>query len=402
MAATVEVVYRKDKTNEKNEAPIYIRITKNRKVQYVATGHKINKKHWDERLRKVKSSYANSVRLNHYLNKLKVEYQDGVLQQETKNMTISAKTLKSAINGSISTDFFRVAEMLIQGYAADKKIRTCNKARSIIQKLGRFVKCGSLPFDEVTPMFLTKYEQHLKTDVKNRINTIDKDMRFIRRVFNEARRLEVITNMRSPFESYKSKKERTQRIYLSEDELNKIESVTLPKDSQLSLYRDMFVFSCYAGGLRISDLLLLQVGYYDGTHINFTIKKTGSQLSIKLPEKAKAILEKYYNDKSRNKEFIFPVLKKGVSSDPEKLNQAISSATAYINKMLKKVALLAEVDKSISTHIARHTWATRALRFGISIDKVSKLMGHADIKETQLYAKIVNKELDKAMDQFNS
>mgnify|MGYP000845669624 FL=1 len=68
---------------------------------------------------------------------------------------------------------------------------------------------------------------------------------------------------------------------------------------------------------------------------------------------------------------------------------------------LKALEEDSELGKHISFHISRHTWATRALRKGISIDKVSKLMGHAQIKETQIYAKIVNEELDKAMDVFN-
>jgi site-specific recombinase XerD len=83
------------------------------------------------------------------------------------------------------------------------------------------------------------------------------------------------------------------------------------------------------------------------------------------------------------------------------VDSAISSATAYINKNLKIIAKGAGIEKSVSFHTSRHTWATRALKKGISIDKVSKLMGHAAIRETQIYAKIVSSELDKAMDVFN-
>lgn len=86
---------------------------------------------------------------------------------------------------------------------------------------------------------------------------------------------------------------------------------------------------------------------------------------------------------------------------PEEAYSQISSATAYINKNLKLLAKKATIEKPLSFHISRHTWATRALRKGISIDKVSKLMGHAQLRETQIYAKIVNEELDKAMDVFN-
>ena len=88
-------------------------------------------------------------------------------------------------------------------------------------------------------------------------------------------------------------------------------------------------------------------------------------------------------------------------NNPREVDSAISSATAYINKNLKIIAGKIGLEKKLSFHISRHTWATRALRKGISIDKVSKLMGHAAIRETQIYAKIVSSELDKAMDVFN-
>ncbi|MBK9793146.1 MAG: tyrosine-type recombinase/integrase [Sphingobacteriales bacterium] len=87
--------------------------------------------------------------------------------------------------------------------------------------------------------------------------------------------------------------------------------------------------------------------------------------------------------------------------DPQAVDVAISRATAHINNNLKIIKNAAGIGKHISFHISRHTWATRALQKGMSIDKVSKLMGHAAIRETQIYAKIVNTELDKAMDVFN-
>ena len=78
----------------------------------------------------------------------------------------------------------------------------------------------------------------------------------------------------------------------------------------------------------------------------------------------------------------------------------ISSATAATNRNLKKMAKKIGTNKTLSFHIARHTWATLVLKKGISIDKVSKILGHTNIWETQIYAKIVSKELDDAMDLF--
>lgn len=173
-------------------------------------------------------------------------------------------------------------------------------------------------------------------------------------------------------------------------------------NDKMALHRDMFIFAAYTGGLRVSDVLKLKWKNLDKTHIHITIKKTAGQLSIKVPDKAFTIIDKYKPKKFLKEAYVFPVLPFGLNEeDAEALDSEISKGTALINKSLKALEKDSELGKHISFHISRHTWATRALRKGISIDKVSKLMGHAQIKETQIYAKIVNEELDKAMDVFN-
>lgn len=133
----------------------------------------------------------------------------------------------------------------------------------------------------------------------------------------------------------------------------------------------MFVFAAYAGGLRISDILPLEYSSIDGNHLDISIQKTGSQLSIQIPKTAITIIEKWKSAPKKSKRFVFPILpdnlnRTGDSSDNKKLiDDLISSATAYINKNLKIIAKGVGITKNVSTHIARHTWATRSLRKGI-------------------------------------
>jgi integrase len=205
-----------------------------------------------------------------------------------------------------------------------------------------------------------------------------------------------------PFYAFKLKNEPTQRAFLSEKELEAIEKIKLQAPTSLSLTRDIYIFSAYAGGIRISDLLLMKWNNFDGERLNFKVSKTGRELNIKLPDSSLKILKKYHTKVSQPSDFIFPFLDNDLKvEDPRILYKAISSATALGNKNLKIIASGAKVNKSISFHTARHTFATRALRKGIRIEYVSRLLGHANIKETQVYAKIVNQELDKAMDVFN-
>ena len=149
-------------------------------------------------------------------------------------------------------------------------------------------------------------------------------------------------------------------------------------------------------------MLQLKWEHFDGERILLKTHKTGAVVSIKVPDKALKILELYKQPGLQETDFIFPFLKNDRDySDPRLLFRAISSHTAYTNSDLKDLASDAGITKKLNFNSSRHTWATRALKKGMRIEYVSKLMGHTTIKTTQIYAKIVNEELDKAMEIFN-
>lgn len=399
--ASVQTVFRKDKLNSKGEAPIHFRIIKNRKVSYVTAGIMMPESQWDFKNNKVKSTYKNSARLNSFLSTKYTELQDQILEFETINKALSTKELKDKIYGKAPADFYEVAEELLAVYLGDKKIATFDADKAILGKIRNFNKESKLSFKEITPAFLSKFETYLRVEYKNKINTIHNSLKFIRKVFNYAIRQDYTEHGINPFIKFKLKLEKTTKTYLTEDELKLIEHLALDKGTRIDLHRDMFVFAAYAGGLRVSDVLMFEWHFFDGTHINTNIKKSTSQQSLKLPDMALEIIRKQ-KELNKSNRFVFPMLDDRLNiKDERELDSAISSATAYINKNLKFIAKKAGIEKPLSFHISRHTWATRALRKGISIDKVSKLMGHAQIRETQIYAKIVSEELDKAMDVFN-
>lgn len=400
--ASVSIVFRKDKLNKKSEAPIHFRIIKDRKINYISSGIMLPEENWDYKKNKIKSKHPNSARFNSFLSNKFTELQDQVFEHDTISKSLTTRQLRDKIYGKKPTDFFSFADEAIEKYLENGKIGTYDKNRSIIAKLKNYVGDKNLCFQDITLDFLVKYEKYLKDTHKNTTNTVYKDYKFIRKLFNDAYSQEIIEHQVNPFNKFKMKFEKTERVFLTEDELLLIANFQPTPGTRLELHRDMFVFAAYSGGLRVSDMLQLQWKHFDGVNINFTIQKTGTQLSIKVPTKGLEIIEKYKPKKADKNAFIFPMLPQDINLDDARLlDSAISSATAYINKNLKIIANKVGVEKHISFHISRHTWATRALRKGISIDKVSKLMGHSAIRETQIYAKIVNSELDKAMEVFN-
>jgi integrase/recombinase XerD len=400
--ATVSIIYRKDKLNKKGEAPIHFRIIKDRKVNYISSGIMLIEDLWDFKKNCIKGKHKNSARLNSFLSNKFTELQDQVFEHDTISKSLTGRQLRDKIYGKKATDFFTFADEAVKRYLQNGKIGTYDKNCSIIAKLKKYMNERKIAFQEITPDFLIKYEKYLKEHHHNSTNTVCKDFKFIRRLFNDAYSQDLIEHQIIPFNKYKMKTEKTQRSYLTEDELILIVDLHLTPGTRIELHRDMFVFAAYAGGLRVSDVLQLQWKQFDGQHINFTIMKTGSQLSIKVPNKSLEIINKYKPIEPNKNGFIFPQLPADVDlANARELDTAISRSTAYINKNLKIIKNKLELEKKISFHISRHTFATRALRKGISIDKVSKIMGHSDIRETQIYAKIVSSELDKAMDIFN-
>ena len=399
---TIKLFLRESKKNSKGESPVSFRIIKNRKSIVISTGIWLLPAQWDKDNLRVFTKVKNSERLNQMIDHRQTELRDNSIEQDTFNKNASTRQIKNAVMGYQPVDFFSYADKACEEYRRAGQIGSYDKNRAIIEKLRVFTKYQNIYFQDIDIEFLKRYEIHCQEKLFNKVNTIHMNMKFIRKLFNDAYAQDLIQHKDIPFNKYKLKTEKTHREYLTEDELEKFEKAEVTPGTRMDLHKDMFVFSAYAGGLRVSDVLQLTWDNYDGENIHVAVKKTKAQLSFMLPDRAKEIVAKYRPADPNPTDFIFPMLPADMKrDDPYEVDLEISRATAYINKNVDLIAKKAKLTKHVSFHISRHTWATRALTKGISIDKVSKILGHADISETQIYAKIINEELNKAMQVFN-
>jgi integrase len=398
--STIKIILRTDKINKLGEAPLYLRLIKDRKAKFISLGFKIKPKDWNEETSKVKKSHPNSQRMNHYIAQKIADAEGIALEMESKSKFISPKTIKQGIIGKKSESFLKYFERYIQKLSKKDKIGSFNKVKTVYSKLCTYTNGNDLFFDELSVSYLKKYESYLSETLKNLPNTIHSNLKVIRRVLNDAISEDIFPYEKNPFLKMKLKTENTIKEFLTEEEIIKIEELELTDNTMMFHHRNIYIFATYAGGLRISDILQLKWKNYDGDRILMETKKTRNNVSIKLPMKAKEIIKLYQPKKVIPENFIFPFLKNETVYTPHELFRVISSRTAYINKDLKKIAEKAQIDKNIHFHTSRHTFATRALRKGMRIEYVSKLLGHESIKTTQVYAKIVNKDLDDAMDKY--
>jgi integrase len=408
--ASVKIFPRLDKANKQGQVPLYLRLTKNRKSKYIALGYYIDLKNWNPQTCKIKPNAKNASQINSFLATKGAEAEALALEMETKSKFISAYDIKAKMIGKSSEDFFAFVEIHRKALYKGLKIKSIDRCDSTIAKLKVYCKNEPLLFDEITVKFLENYQQYLSIERHNHINTIHGNFKVIRKIVNYAIGEEMLPEEKNPFRKIALKAQKTTKKYLLEDELKRMEELELEKSSMLNHHRNLYVFSAYSGGIRISDLLMMRWGNFDGEHLVFKIRKTTEDLSVKLPQKSLELIMFYLalaKERSGDKQvdtqsFIFPLLHIDKDETGDRaIYKAISSANAYINKSLRKLVKMAKINKKISFHSARHTWAVRALQKGMRIEYVSKLMGHASVKQTEAYATILNTELDKAMSIFD-
>lgn len=403
--ASITLQLRESKVNEKGEMPLYIRIIKGRQAKFISLGIKVHPDLWNPDKLRVKSKYPNSGRVNAFIAKKLSDAESTVLDLETRSKTVTNVKIKEAIMGKQAGSLIKYMEGYMADLKANGQIGTFDKVNATLLKLKAYMSSRDISFDDFDLAFLKKYERYLRDTLGNAPNTIHSNLKIFRKVFNDAVREDLIELAQNPFSKYRLTWQKTKKEYLTEEELAAIEKLDLKTGSMMAQHRDMYVFAAYAGGVRISDLLQLRWQNYDGTHIRIFTQKTKESIAIKLPLKAAEIITRYANAQPKRKDtdFVFPLMDNEADySDPEVLFKTISSNTAYANKNLKNIAKKAGVTKNVSFHSSRHTWATRALKKGMRIEYVSKLMGHGSLKTTMIYTKIVNSELDKAMDVFDN
>ena len=401
--ATVKVILKTEKKSKTGQIPIYLRIISKRKTRFVALGRTVLEDDWDTEKIKVKKSDPLYRQKNAYIAEKVADAEIASLELETGSKVVTPRQIKNKILGTELPSYRKYIEKRLKAEEDTIKVGTYRKNAAIVAKFLKYLGTKDLLFEDMTVSWIKDYEFYLSTDRHNSKNTIGTNLKILKKYFNEAIREGLVTYDSNPFLNFKIKSEPSERQYLTEEELNKIENLELMPGSNVYHHRNIFVFATYSGGLRISDLLQLKWENFDGIKINIVVQKTGEMHSIKLPEKSLAIINGYKTDDAKPSDFVFPVLDNNVeySKYPKILHNAISVGTSLCNNSLEKIAEKAKLTKNLHNHIARHTFATMALRKGVRIEYVSKLLSHNSLKTTQIYAKIINAELDDAMDVFN-
>ena len=398
MNAKISVLFyaKKSKTKSNLRVPIYLRITVNGKRAEFSTGKDVEISKWSSAQNRLKGNSEEARAINKYLDILK----SNVLVLENKlalsRESFDAIDIKNLLTGANTTERYlipifeehnsKIEKLLGKEYAPAtlKNFKTC--LAHLKEFLWKFHKKSDIDIQKLEPSFLNDFDFFLRTKPNINNNSAVKHTKNLSKILKLCYQNNWIEKDLVIF--YKGKFQEVNVNFLTEEEIKTIKN----KDfigSGLNIVRDIFIFSCYTG-LAYVDIFNLTneqitIGIDGNLWIITNRQKTGTNSNIPLLPIAEEIIKKYENH---------PLVSNSGKLLPVYSNQKV-------NEYLKTIADNCNINKKLTFHCARHTFATTVtLSNNVSMESVSKMLGHKSIKTTQHYAKILDKKVSEDMNNL--
>jgi len=376
---------------------IYCRITINGSRAEFYTQKKISKDYWQNG--QIKSSTEEGKSIRSYLPQIDSNLFHHYRELLAQHKPINAEVLRNAYLGIeeekqtlLELVDYHISEMV--GELAKGTLKNYRTTKRYLEKfLKQKLKISDVYLDQLNYRFIKGFEKYVKSAPLSKNNPCGqngamKHMERLCKMVNLAVKEEWI--IRDPFIKYQLKFKKSERGYLTEEELQIIEEVCLA-EQRLELVRDLFVLACYSG-LSYAEVDNLRTKHIttgiDGEKwITGQRKKSEQFYGVPLLPKATAVLNKYKDD-----------------------TQALSAGKCLpvytnqkVNAYLKEIAKLCGIEKNMTFHLARHTFATTVtLGNDVPIESVSEMLGHTSLRTTQIYAKVIKKKVSRDMRALRS
>lgn len=364
---------RKHTASKTTKGTVQIEILFERKRKWLSTGVRLYSDQWSEKT-KVKNT-VQSLDLNERLDTQMQninEFINGLVKnKEPFSFDKLEHFLKYSQTKESFIDFIkrRVSER------TDLRQGTLNTHASLITSLEEFGRI--VYFTDVTTANIMHYDNFLHGKY-NKQTTIHGYHKRLKRYINEAIKYDLLKD--NPYNKLKFERGKSEGIkYLTLEQIKQIQGLKTASES-IERVRDLFVFQCFTG-LSYADLFNFDFSGVIKKGNKFFIRdvrvKTEEEYFLMLLKPAMEILQKY--------DFKLPVI-----------------SNYQYNLRLKVVQELARIKQNLHSHMARHSFAVMALNMGVSIENLAKMMGHTDIKTTQIYAKVLNKSVQEEFEKMDS
>ena len=384
---------KRSKADKNGKANIYLRITVNGKRAELSISRKVDVQKWSSSAGKMKGSSGEAQQLNKYIDSIANRIYKIHQRLVEENKLITAINIRNIYQGKnevrkMTLEIFenhniQMEKLVGKDYALGTSERYKTAKKHLKNYINHEYKIEDIPVTEIDNKFITGFEYYLKTEKNCAHNTTIKYITNFKKIVRIAYANDWI--VKDPFFNWKGILKTVEREFLDEEEIQRL----IEKEfsiHRLNLVKDIFVFSCFTG-LAYGDVKALNkdnivIGIDGGRWIKTTRKKTKTKSNIPLLPSAEIILKKYEEDSDvLNSNKLLPIL-----------------SNQKMNAYLKEIADICEINKNLTFHLARHTFATSVtLTNGVPIETVSQLLGHSRISTTQIYVKVIERKVSEDM-----
>jgi site-specific recombinase XerD len=391
MRSTFKVLFflKRDKQKSNGMIPLFCRITVD--GQEVRFGMKcdINPKFWDLKSGRAIGRTAESVKINALADNTKAAIFKIYRELQEGNSYITAEKVKNIFLGveikqQTLLELFDIYSKELKTAAGTNFSHNhyfYSRTRELLSDfLRRWYSVSDIAVRETESRFIHDFEAYLTANYRFSHNTTAKHLKNLKHIMNVA--VDRDFTGKNPFAKFNRQYKNPGREILTNEEVETLMTFQFD-DKELEQTRDIFIFCCFTG-LSYTDVFNMNANNlqpaFDGKMwIKGRRRKTDVEYSIPLLNIPKMILEKYGNSRQDNQ--LLPV-----------------TYLVRYNLLLKKTAKICGIEKNLSSHIARHTFATTiTLTKGVPIETVSKMLGHTSIQTTQIYAKVINSKISSDM-----
>ncbi len=385
---------KRGKTTTVGLVPIYLRITIDGQRLEISTKRYVEVSKWSSESGRMKGNSEEARSLNGFLDITKgsvYDYQKDLMQND---QLVSVENMRSKLLGVKEKIYMlvpifeehnqKMEALLGDEYAPGTLERYRTSLRHTIEFLKLKNKVSDIDIKKIDQTFIVDFDLFLRTTCKcNNNNSTIKYLRNFGKIIHIC-----IANgwmTKNPFVNFKCKVKEVERAFLDEEEIEAVANKDF-KIERLNLVRDIFIFSCFTGLAYIDVKQLTKANIVIGIDGERWIcthrQKTDTPSNIPLLPMAEKIISKYLdNPQCLNKGQLLPIL-----------------SNQRMNSYLKEIGDVCGINKELTFHIARHTFATTVtLTNGVPIESVSKMLGHKNLKTTQHYAKIVDRKVGADM-----
>jgi len=391
-------VVKQSRVDKKGNTPVFLRVTVNGLRCEISINLKIKTENWNAVAGRSIGDGREDQEINFRLDTIRMRIMQIYREMEFDKIEITAKKIIDQYLGRNEKQAIMLLDVFREHNERCHKLAGKDMAPSTVQRYEtsmkhteNFIKSnfkkGDIPIADVNHKFIKDYEFYLKTERNCSHNSATKYLKNFKKIIRIALSNEYIT--KDPFANIRFTLDEVERDFLEDSEIQKIIDKEISIE-RLAVVRDIFVFQCMTG-LSYSDVKGLKKEHIAMDNnsklwIRKKRQKTNNMCNIPLLDVAQQIMDKYKDHpECVRKEILFPV-----------------PCNQKLNAYLKELADICGIEKQISSHVARHSYATSVcLANGVSIENVAKMLGHSDTKMTRHYAKVLDKSIMRDMESVN-